>query len=149
MPSRSAKSQSFSKQISMTKHTHTHTQCIYVFLIFLYMNLKITYECAFFGVKEKIPSCVFFLFWFLNLSIHCNLLCSNGPANPIKPVQHSRQQYCNYLNWVWVWLDCLQINWKDFILLWLGSNQILLKIYFIVILLTVKYLVTLYQKIEL
>ena len=37
-------------------------------------------------------------------------------SNQIKPVQQSRHHCCNYLNWVRVWLDCLQINWKDFTL---------------------------------
>ena len=45
-------------------------------------------------------------------------------------------------------LDCLQIDWENVILL-AESNQILLKNYFILILLTFKYLVALYQKTEL
>ena len=44
------------------------------------------------------------------------------------------------------WLDCLQIDWEDFILL-AESNQIILKNCFILILF--KYLVALYQKTEL
>ena len=62
---------------------------------------------------------------------------------------------CNYLSQWWVefkfklsWLDCLLTDSKVFILS-AEINQIILKIYFIPILLTFMYLVALYQKTEL
>ena len=55
---------------------------------------------------------------------------------------------CHNDRWVRVWLDCLRIDSEGFMLL-AESNQILLKISFILILLTFIYLVALYQKNEL
>ena len=47
------------------------------------------------------------------------------------------------------WLDCLQTDSDVFILLSESNQAALLKIYFILILLTVMYQVAIYQKIEL